>query len=82
MAAKPYSLGGFVAFTPTVFGLDRDAALYRLRFFDQDVSNPLTQYDLGLRPEVSYRLGIFALRPGRYPRAARLPGLGRRGPAV
>jgi hypothetical protein len=61
VAARPYSLGGFVALTPTVFGLDRDAALYRLRFFDQDVSNPLTQYDLGLRPEVSYRLGIFSL---------------------
>jgi hypothetical protein len=61
VAARPYSLGGFVAFTPTVFGLDRDAALYRLRFFDQDVSNPLTQYALGLRPEVSYRQGIFSL---------------------
>ena len=61
VAARPYSLGGFAAFTPTLFGLDRDAALYRLRFFDQDVSNPLTQYDLGLRPEVSYRLGIFSL---------------------
>ena len=58
---KPYSLGGFVAVTPTVFGLDRDAALYRLRFFNHDVSNPLTQYDLGLRPEASYRQGIVSL---------------------
>lgn len=42
-AAKPYSLGGFVALTPTVFELDRDAALYRLRFFDRDVGNPLAR---------------------------------------
>jgi hypothetical protein len=60
-AATPYSLGGFVAFTPTLFGLDRDAALYRLRFFNRDVSNPLAQYDLGLRLEGSYRLGIVSL---------------------
>jgi hypothetical protein len=61
VAARSYSLGGVVAFTPTLFGLDRDAALYRLRFFNQDVRNPLVQYDLGLRPEVSYRQGIFSL---------------------
>ncbi len=59
--AKPYSLGGFVAFTPTVFGSDRDAALYRLRFFNRDVGNPLAQYDVGLRPEASYRQGIVSL---------------------
>jgi hypothetical protein len=59
--ARPYSLGGFVALTPGLFGLDREAALYRLRWFNRDVSNPLTQYDLSLRPEASYRLGIFSL---------------------
>jgi hypothetical protein len=46
---------------PPLFGLDRDAALYRLRFFDRDAGNLLAQYDLGLRPEGSYRQGIFSL---------------------
>lgn len=58
---KPYSLGGFLEFEPVLFGLDRDAAFYRLRFFDRDEGEILTQYTFRLRPEGSYRLGILSL---------------------
>ena len=33
---KPYSIGGFLELRPVVFGLDRDAAFYRIKFPDQD----------------------------------------------
>ena len=33
VAAKPYHLGGFLEFQPTLFGIDRDSAVSRARFF-------------------------------------------------
>ncbi len=58
---KPYSLGGFVEFEPTLFGLDQDAAFYRLRFFDRDEGTILDQYNFRLRPEGTYRKGMLSL---------------------
>ena len=58
---RPYSLGGFLEFQPTLFGLDRDAAFYRLQFFDRDEGATAAQYDLRLRLEGSYRKDIFSL---------------------
>ena len=58
---RPYSLGGFFEFQPTLFGLDRDAAFYRLRFLDEDEGATAAQYDLRLRLEGSYRKDIFSL---------------------
>ena len=58
---QPYSLGGFLEFQPILFGLDRDAAFYRLNFFDRDEGDVLAQYNVRLRPEGSYRYGIFSL---------------------
>lgn len=58
---RPYSLGGFLEFQPTLFGLDRDAAFYRLRFFDRDEGGLLEQYNFRVRPEVTYRRGILSL---------------------
>jgi hypothetical protein len=58
---KPYSLGGFLEFEPVLFGLDRDATFYRLRFFDRNEGNLLAQYSFRLRPEGSYRIGILSL---------------------
>ncbi|MBI2876969.1 MAG: hypothetical protein HYY20_08810 [Candidatus Tectomicrobia bacterium] len=60
-AEKPYSLGGFGEFEPLVFGLDRDATFYRLRFFDRDEGEVLDQYDFRLRPEGTYRKGMLSL---------------------
>ena len=56
---KPYSLSGFLEFQPILFGLDRDAAFYRLNFFDRDEGDLLDQYNFRLRPEGS----LSALRP-------------------
>jgi hypothetical protein len=58
---RPYSLGGFAEFQPILFGLDRDAAFYRLRFRDEDEGATAAQYDLRLRLEGSYRKDIFSL---------------------
>ena len=58
---RPYRLGGFLEFQPTLFGFDRDAAFYRLQFFDEDEGATAAQYDLRLRLEGSYRKGIFSL---------------------
>jgi hypothetical protein len=60
-AERPYSLGGFLEFQPTLFGLDRDAAFYRLQFLDRDEGATAAQYDLRLRLEGSYRKSIFSL---------------------
>ena len=59
---KPYSIGGFLELEPILFGLDRDAALYRLKFFDRDEGSTVEQYNLGLRLEGSYqedKVGIY-----------------------
>jgi len=55
---KPYYIGGFLEFRPVLFGLDRDAAFYRLKFSDQDGGHTLEQYNLGLRLEGSYEKGM------------------------
>lgn len=54
---KPYSLGGFLELRPVISGLDRDAAFYRIKFFDQDPGSTLEQYNFGLRLEGSYEKG-------------------------
>ena len=54
---KPYSIGGFLEFRPVIFGLDRDAAFYRLKYFGQDPGSTLEQYNFGLRLEGSYEMG-------------------------
>ena len=58
---KPYYLGGFLEFRPVVFGLDRNAAFYKLKFFDQDEGATQQQYNFGLRLEGGYQKGIGSL---------------------
>ena len=58
---KPYSFGGFFEFRPVLFGLDRDAAFYKIKFFDKDEGSTLEQYNFGLRLEGSYQKGIASL---------------------
>ena len=54
---KPYFLGGYVEFRPILFGLDNDAALNKLRFFDRSLGDTLMEYngklflDAGLRKD-------------------------------
>ncbi|MFC2076275.1 hypothetical protein ACFLT7_04250 [candidate division KSB1 bacterium] len=52
---KPYSLGGFLEFEPVLLGLDRDAALYKFRFFDRDEGSVTERYDNTIRLEGRYQ---------------------------
>jgi len=58
---KPYFIGGFLEFRPVLFGLDRDSAFYKLKFFDQDEGATQKQYNFGLRLEGGYQKGIGSL---------------------
>jgi hypothetical protein len=54
-AAKPYSLGGFLEFQPTLLGIDRDSAVYRARFFRHPQDSVFDQYNFRLRLEGSLK---------------------------
>ena len=56
---KPYSFGGYMEAKPTLFVLDRDAALYKTRFYNRDVSNPLGEYDFTLQLDGAVEWNIF-----------------------
>ncbi len=58
---KPYYLGGFLEFRPVLFHLDRNAAFYKLKFFDQNEGATQEQYNFGLRLEGGYQKGIGSL---------------------
>jgi hypothetical protein len=45
---KPYQVGGYVEFRPTLFGLDKGASLYKTNLFDKSVGGTLMQYNARL----------------------------------
>jgi hypothetical protein len=55
---KPYHFGGYAELRPVLSGLDRDAALYRLRFYNRDESHTLPEYNAALQLEGSLEKGI------------------------
>jgi hypothetical protein len=60
VAAKPYSLGGFAEFQPTLMGIDRDSAVSRVRFY-RDPQGPLfEQYGFRLRLEGGYKYNWYS----------------------
>jgi hypothetical protein len=42
---KPYRIGGYLEFRPVLFGLDQDAAFYKLNLFNKPVGDTITQYN-------------------------------------
>ena len=58
---KPYHVGGFVEFRPILFGLDRDASLYKLRFYNSDEGKTIEAYSGKLQLEGSLEKGIARL---------------------
>lgn len=54
---KPYHIGGYVEARPVLSGLDRDAAWYKLRFFDRDQGRTLPEYNAALLLEGSLEAG-------------------------
>ena len=41
---KPYHVGGYLEFRPTLFVLDKDAALYKLKFFNRNEGDTIEEY--------------------------------------
>lgn len=55
---KPYYLGGYAEIKPVFYGLDRNAALYKLNFYGRNEGDTLTEYDGTLQLEGSLDKGI------------------------
>jgi len=58
---KPYHLGGYAELRPILYGLDRDAALYHLRFYNRDEGHTLPEYNAALQLEGGIEKGITKL---------------------
>jgi hypothetical protein len=61
VAGKPYHLGGFLEFQPILFGIDRDSAVARARFFKDRQDSLFDQYNFRLRLEGSYKKDWLSL---------------------
>jgi hypothetical protein len=55
---KPYHVGGYAEFRPTLLGLDKEASLYKLSLFDKNVGSTLTQYNGRLWIDANIQKGI------------------------
>jgi len=58
---KPYYIGGYLEIRPVVFGLDKDASLYKLKFFKRDEGKTIEEYNGKLQLEGSFEKGIARL---------------------
>jgi hypothetical protein len=58
---KSWHLGGYAELRPVLFGLDHDAALYHLRYYDQDEGETTAEYNGRLQLEGRLEKGIGLL---------------------
>lgn len=58
---KPYHFGGYVEFKPLLFGLDRDSAFYKFRYFDDPQGQTLSELNGRVQLEGSYEKDIYRL---------------------
>jgi hypothetical protein len=58
---KPYHIGGYAEFRPILFGLDKEASLYKLKFYNRDEGSTLEEYNATLQLEGSLEKGIARL---------------------
>ena len=58
---KSYHLGGFLEFRPALNGLDKNAALYRVRFYNQELSNPQGEINGKVQLDGSLEKGLSRL---------------------
>lgn len=58
---KPYHFGGYVEFKPVLFGLDHDAAFYKLRFYNDPQGRTLPEATGRVQLEGSYEKEIYRL---------------------
>jgi hypothetical protein len=54
---KPLHIGGYVEFSPVLFGLDTDSALYKLNLYDRDKENIREEYNFSALLDGSYKEG-------------------------
>jgi hypothetical protein len=55
---RSFHLGGYAEINPILFRLDREAAFYKLRFYDRDEGSTIEKYDMTLQLDGSYERGI------------------------
>ncbi len=55
---KPYHIGGYIEAMPILFGLDKNASLYKLNFYNRNVGATTPEYDGTLQLEGSLEKGI------------------------
>jgi hypothetical protein len=55
---KPYHFGGYAELRPVLYGLDQDAALYQLRFYNRDEGHTLPEYNAALQLEGGLEKGM------------------------
>ena len=60
-AKRPYHIGGNLEFRPVLFGLDKDASLYKLKFYNRDEGSVIEEYNAKLQLEGSLEKGIAKL---------------------
>lgn len=58
---QPYHFGGYAELRPVLFGLDQDAALYKLKFYNRDEGETVPEYNGTLQLEGSIEKGIAGL---------------------
>jgi len=58
---KPYFAAGYVEFKPILFGLDHDAAFYKLRFYDDPQGQTISEVNGRMQLEGSYEKDIFRI---------------------
>lgn len=61
IAKKPYTIGGYLEYRPILFGLDRNASLYKTRYFDHSLGDTLFQNNGAVWLEGSFTKGIATL---------------------
>ena len=58
---KPYHLGGYLEAMPIFFGLDRNASLYKLNYYNRSIGGSTSEYDGTLQLEGSLEKGLARL---------------------
>ncbi len=58
---KPYRLGGYGEFRPVLNFLDRDAALYKLKFYNRDEGKTIEEYNFKLLVDGSYEKDVIRI---------------------
>ena len=56
---KPWHFGGYLEFKPVLFGLDRDSASYKLRFYNDPQGNTLPEANAKVQLEGSFEKDIY-----------------------